>query len=223
MTERTLFLALSPNNPSNTKLISQTGETLYTVVTEFSRKETVTSVRNARNELVASLEWREVLPDKVTYKNKKPVLMMEWMKKSIVPFKDHVTFTDDEGRKYRWKGNSPGWFLELYSADDNFTSAIARFHPPEPKSPLPTSAPDPGPDPAASTPSLARTLVNPSPEPADTPATLELAPRAVQIQDLVVTSFLFLERTHRMNEGRHQHLTYYDSSTPFSVYAGGDR
>lgn len=86
--EENLALALTPDNVSNTTLVSEAGECFYTVCTEHRKKETVTSVRNARDEVIASLEWRDVLPDKVAIGSNKPILMTEWMKRSIVPFKE---------------------------------------------------------------------------------------------------------------------------------------
>lgn len=89
---------------------------------------------------------------------------------------------------------------QLYCADDNFTSTIARFHPSHriPPSQLIANAPSNALD---STP----TLVEP-PSSGRTPATLELAPRAVEIQDLVVTSFLFLEKSRRTNENTTENM-----------------
>lgn len=86
--EENLTLTLTPNNVSNTTLISEDGRRLYTVITEHTKKATVTSVRNFRDEVIASLEWRDVLPDKVTIGERKPVLMTEWMKRSVIPFKE---------------------------------------------------------------------------------------------------------------------------------------
>ena len=84
-----LSLALTPDNVSNTTLISEEdGQRLYTVITEHTKKTTVTSVRNAEDEIIASLEWRDVLPDKVTIRDKKTILMTEWMKRSVIPFKE---------------------------------------------------------------------------------------------------------------------------------------
>ncbi|KAI0806280.1 hypothetical protein BC629DRAFT_1486675 [Irpex lacteus] len=181
-----LTLTLTIDNPCNTTLVSQTGVNLYSVSTESTKKTTTTTVRNASGEVIASLEWRDVRPDRVTYGSKKDISLADWMKKSIIPFKDDISFTDDDGRKYKWKGNSAGRSFELYSADDNFTSTIA---------PNATS------NALDSTP----TLVDP-PSSGRTPATLELAPRAIEIQDLVVISFLFLEKSRRTNENTTENM-----------------
>lgn len=86
--ENSLRLTLTPDNPSNTNLVSQAGDTLYSVSTDNTKKAMYTQVRNAKDEIVASLEWRDVLPDKVTFGDKKPVTMIEWMKRSVIPFKE---------------------------------------------------------------------------------------------------------------------------------------
>ena len=86
---------------------------------------------------------------------------------------------------------------KLYSADDNYTSVIAQFQRSRRVLARPSEALS---DPNASSPSLSPTLVNP----VWTPAVLTLTPRAREVQDLVVTSFLFLEKTHRINEREHQ-------------------
>jgi hypothetical protein len=85
-----LQLTLTRDNPCNTTLVSQAGETLYSVVTEHVKKTSTTSVRNARDEIIASLEWRDVRPDRVTYRDNKQISMADWMKKSMVPFKECV-------------------------------------------------------------------------------------------------------------------------------------
>lgn len=88
MSQGSLSLTLTPDNPSNTTLVAQTGETLYSVVTEHTKKATFTQVRNANGDVVAFSEWRDVLPDKVTFGDKKPVSLADWMRQSIVPFKE---------------------------------------------------------------------------------------------------------------------------------------
>ena len=68
-----LTLTLTRDNPCNTTLVSHTGATLYSVSTEHTKKTTTTTVRNANDEVIASLEWRDVRPDRVTYGNKKDI------------------------------------------------------------------------------------------------------------------------------------------------------
>ena len=81
-------LTFTPDNPCNTTITSATGEALYSVDTKITNNTTCTQVRNASNEVIGSLEWREVLPDKVTVKNRSPVSFGDWMKKSMIPFKE---------------------------------------------------------------------------------------------------------------------------------------
>ncbi|PSR74269.1 hypothetical protein PHLCEN_2v10013 [Hermanssonia centrifuga] len=200
--EELLVLTLAPNNPSNTIITSATGDVVYTVVTEHTKTTTTTQILNAQEEVVASSEWRDVLPDKITIGNNKPISLGDWMKRSLVPFKDDISFTDNEGRKYKWRGNSAGRDFELYTADDKYASPIARFHRPRLiHVPLSLES-DPSPNDSAvsSTP----TLINSKHRYPQTPATLVLSSRAVQIQDTIVTSFLFLEKSHRINETEHQ-------------------
>ena len=84
---------------------------------------------------------------------------------------------------------------QLYTEDDNYKAVIARFNR---SRRVYSSSPPASTDPAASTPSLTPTLVDA--QVVWTPATLVLTPRAAEIQDTVVTSFLFLEKTRRVNE-----------------------
>ncbi len=86
--EELLVLTLAPNNPSNTIITSATGDVVYTVVTEHTKTTTTTQIRNAHEEVVASSEWRDVLPDKITIGNSKPISLGDWMKRSLVPFKE---------------------------------------------------------------------------------------------------------------------------------------
>ncbi|GJE96542.1 hypothetical protein PsYK624_127390 [Phanerochaete sordida] len=193
----TLVLTLAPDNVSNATLTAEDGTVLYTVSTAHGDK-TTTSVRNASDEVLATLEWRDVLPDRVAVGGAKQISMGDWMKRSMIPFKDDITFTDDQGRKYKWRGNSAGRSFELSCADDNYATVIARFE--RSRRVYPSSTVPANQDPSASVPSLAPTLVNP----AWTPALLTLTPRAQQIQDTVVTSFLFLEKTRRTAETQSQ-------------------
>ena len=52
-----------------------------------TKSATTTRVQNADDEELAALEWREVLPDKVTRAGAPgPVSLREWLKTSLVPF-----------------------------------------------------------------------------------------------------------------------------------------
>ena len=80
-----LSLFLSNDNVSNCTLSTEDGTVFYTVYTEHTPK-TVTQVRNAEDEVIASLEWRDNLPDRVTLGENKAKSLGDWMKKSIMPF-----------------------------------------------------------------------------------------------------------------------------------------
>ncbi|KAF7799792.1 hypothetical protein EIP86_011034 [Pleurotus ostreatoroseus] len=198
-----IVLTLTPDNPSNTTITTATGDIAYIAVTENSKKGTFTQVRNAEEEVIAFSEWRDVRPDKITIGDRKPVSLGDWMRRSMIPFKDDISFSDDQGRKYKWKGNSPGRYFELYTADDNFAAPIARFNRSRTVRPTPNHSSPPAVDPSASVASLTPTLVDPD-RPTWQPATLVLTARAAEIQDTVVTSFLFLEKTRRINETESQ-------------------
>ncbi|KAI0635653.1 hypothetical protein C8Q77DRAFT_1098810 [Trametes polyzona] len=190
-----LTLTLSPDNPSNTSVLDQNGRALYTTYTEHG-KTTVTHVRDADEHILASLEWRDVLPDKVTLGNKGPMSLRNWLHTSLIPFylKDDVSFQDDAGRKYKWRGNAPGRTLELFAEDDGFKEPIARF----------TKSRK---DHASGT---------------TTPATLTLTGRAAEIRDVVVISFLFLEKTRRTNETASQNRADVLSTPVLSAVTGSD-
>ena len=123
-------LTLSPDNPCNTTVYDADLKALYTVDTEHG-KATVTRVKNADGEILASLEWRDMLPDRVTLGKKAPTSIRDWLHTSLVPFKESVLcfsypaciktdrissdvdWKDNSGRKYKWRGNAPGRQLEV--------------------------------------------------------------------------------------------------------------
>ncbi|KAI0661467.1 hypothetical protein C8Q70DRAFT_910873 [Cubamyces menziesii] len=190
-------LTLSPDNPCNTTLLNEDGKELYHVHTEHG-SATTTFVKDADGQVLASLEWRDVLPDKVTLgqNSKGPMSIRDWLHTSLVPFylKDDVDFKDDAGRKYKWRGNAPGRALELFSEDDRFQQPIAQFR----KSRR---------DPASGT---------------VAPAALLLTARAQEIRDTVVISFLFLEKSRRTNETTSQNVADVLSAPAMSAFTGSD-
>ncbi|CCM00080.1 uncharacterized protein FIBRA_02107 [Fibroporia radiculosa] len=170
-------LTLNPDNPCNATISATDGLVLYVAHTDTGKNASTTRIFNADDVVIASLQWKDTgfsASDKVTLGERAPVSIGSWLSKSMVPFKDDVSFKDDTGRRYKWKGNSPGRSLELYTADDNFRQTIARFHK-----------------------SYIDRKVDP---PALVPAKLLLLPRANEIRDIVVSSFLFLERSRRTGE-----------------------
>jgi len=171
-----LTLTLTPDNPCNTKITDAGGAVVYVVYTEHGKHASTTRIFDAAERVVASVTWNDlgIAGDKVALGDGAPMDIGKWLHKSMIPFVDSVTFKDATGKQFKWKGNAPGFALELYSEDDKFAQTIARFH---------RSRKDNRTDP-----------------PGAIPATLVLASRAVEVQDLVVSSFLFLERPHRLND-----------------------
>ncbi|TCD60900.1 hypothetical protein EIP91_009310 [Steccherinum ochraceum] len=166
-----LSLYLSSDNVSNCTLSTEDGTVLYAVYTEHTPK-TVTQVRNEHGEVIASMEWRKTLSDRVTVGANKPVALSDWMKKSVIPFLSDISFVDDSQRSYKWKGYAVGQSLELHASDTK--KPIAFFH-------------------------KRRRVPNTEP-PAWTEPKLIMDSRAKQIQDTVVISFLFLEKNRRIFE-----------------------
>lgn len=87
--ETTLTLEFEPDNPCNTTITdSESGEVVYTVITQHTDKKTVTRIRNAAGEVIASSEWRDVRSDILTLGQAVPVSSSAWLRKSMVPFKE---------------------------------------------------------------------------------------------------------------------------------------
>jgi hypothetical protein len=121
----TIYLGPSISQNDNINMIDTTPlpdyddlEVLYRVKTTYEPK-VVTTVyagdgEGEGGEVVGSFEWREVRSDIVTF-GRDGVKMSsgEWLKKSLMPFKDTVTFTDEQRRKFKWKGFSVGLSLEV--------------------------------------------------------------------------------------------------------------
>ena len=80
-------LTLSPDDPSNTTITDAHWRALYTVKTipGEHHSRTHTEVRNADGELLASLEWHHIRPDKVTFGDKPPISLGEWLHRSLLP------------------------------------------------------------------------------------------------------------------------------------------
>ena len=77
-------ITLAQVNPSNTAILDPDDKFLYTVHTTHS-KATATHVLNADEEELASLDWRDVLPDKVTLGNRASTSLRDWLHTSPVP------------------------------------------------------------------------------------------------------------------------------------------
>lgn len=168
-----IALTLTPDNPCNTTITDANGRPVYVVHTNTGARRSTTTVYDANEGVVAECTWGlDDATGKVTWRNGKEMPMSKWMRKGYMPFASDVSFTDETGRKYKWKGNEPGIgvSLKLYTIDDGYREPIAGFK----KSLFLSESSD------------AR--------PRWTPARLLLTTRALEIRDLAVASFLFLER-----------------------------
>jgi hypothetical protein len=167
---------LEPDNPYNTNMYDERdGRILYQVMTE-NRQETVTYVKNMEGETIAYWQWRDPRPEVITLGNSAPVPVSAWLKKSIMPFKDTVTFRDQLGRQFKWKAGGTGPPLELFSEDDK-RQPIAYF---EASRTVPMDVWD-----------LSST------GPRRVKARLWIDSRGFQMLDLIVISFLLLEKHRR--------------------------
>lgn len=83
-------LTLTPDNPMNTTIASSLGSVLYTSTTESTNSMMFTRVHGASGEVLGSLEWRDVLSDRVILGDAPPVAFNDWIKKSLVPFREFV-------------------------------------------------------------------------------------------------------------------------------------
>jgi hypothetical protein len=92
--EEVTVFTLRPDNPCNTTITRSSGDAQYSIVTENTSKSTFTTVRNAGDEVIGSLEWKDVLSDRVTIGSSRPVSLGDWIKKSKVPFKEYVCIID---------------------------------------------------------------------------------------------------------------------------------
>ena len=78
-----LTYTLTYDNPTNTSLLDLSLERprpAYIVQTEISASKTITTVKNSEETIIASLKWRESLPDKVTIGDKPSVSLNRWLK-----------------------------------------------------------------------------------------------------------------------------------------------
>ncbi|KAL5519576.1 hypothetical protein ACEPAH_1259 [Sanghuangporus vaninii] len=204
-------LTLSPDNPSNTTITNPAGDILYTAETLFPRgKESsyaITHVCGNKGQTIAALEWKDISSDlvglgeeaveldaegdAVGLKKGKEIKLTQWMKSSIVPFDTSVSFRDEKGKKYKWKGYGTGETLELHTSDYS-SGPIAQFRPSRARADPPR------------------------------PAQLLLAPRAQGIMDIVVTSFLFLEKNRRATDSSTQNKADV-LGTPYMNLPGGGK
>ncbi|KAI1797349.1 hypothetical protein LXA43DRAFT_846228, partial [Ganoderma leucocontextum] len=165
---------LSPDDLSNTT-ISDTGldgTALYTVSTWRRWNGTTTYIANVHGAVLASLERRFVLNNRVILGRSQPVALREWLRMGLPSTLscEETSFRDESGRKYKWKGHIVSGLsaLELFTEDDEYTHPVARFD-------------------------RSRETSDRQEE----PATLALTRRALEIRHLVVISFVFVEDGRR--------------------------
>jgi hypothetical protein len=89
LAEMTTILILEPDNPCNTTIVDNVSDVIrYRVTTEHTKNKTVTYVKNAAGETIASSEWRDIQSDMITIGKNPPVPSSTWLKKSMIPFKE---------------------------------------------------------------------------------------------------------------------------------------
>ncbi|TFK75124.1 hypothetical protein BDN72DRAFT_892477 [Pluteus cervinus] len=177
-----ICLVLKPDHPCNTSITEgSSGKILYTVNTEVipqdhSAPRTVTFVRRASGDLVASFEWKGFKSDLVAFGEEEPMVASNWLKKSSLLFRETVTWKDSHWKFYKWKGFAPGLTLELYS-EMSKTQPLARFQ--KPRVPV--------------------VITNYR----GIPASLQIHPSlasSAELRDQIVLSFLYLEKVRRQRD-----------------------
>jgi len=176
-----LVLELTHDSPSHSNL-TPVGEDkpIYRVTTDYPEgRHPLTVVVDASGKFLASLEWRPVFADLVIFGDKcaKPQKISTWMNCGI--FKgEKVTFKDEQGRKYYWRGYTP-W-------GDNPAASLTLHADDRPEDPIVEYVRPPG---------MTKTSEI---RPWEQRPKLILQHRALQIQDLAVVSWLFLEKARRV-------------------------
>lgn len=81
----TLTLTLDSDCPWKTELVDTEGNVLYDIKTSFNGDTNYTVIRNDRDEILATLRWREFFPDQIMRNGGRFVSENSWLKKSLVP------------------------------------------------------------------------------------------------------------------------------------------
>ncbi|KAI0255130.1 hypothetical protein BJV78DRAFT_1279723 [Lactifluus subvellereus] len=171
-----ISLRLERDNPCNTSIFDPDGNVFYAVATDFSNPDKpVTHVHDGIGKLVAEWIWRDARSDLLTIRDHPQTPASAWLKKSFIPFRDDVKFQDDAGVEYVWKNNKPGLALQLFGPQSK-TQPVARF--------------------IRSYKDYQADRENPP----VVPSTLLLDQSVEPIRDLIVISFLLLERRRRETE-----------------------
>ncbi|KIJ28948.1 hypothetical protein M422DRAFT_269733 [Sphaerobolus stellatus SS14] len=143
--------------------------------TDGDSYNTVTTITDDEDVLIASLVWNENLPDTVIYGGQ-PTSINNWMHRPLLDASKR-TFQDEKGRKYEWRNIRKYRRMELY-AEDKPEESIIRFLP-----------------------------ANKDFKTGEiTTSKLILTERAAEIYELVIVSFLFLEKTRRRKEKEAERL-----------------
>jgi hypothetical protein len=82
-----IVLKFTPDNPFNTTITTTDGDVCYRVVTGSAGDSLTTHVRNADDELIGGLAWRDNASDRVILRGREPMDFSQWMKKSHLPCK----------------------------------------------------------------------------------------------------------------------------------------
>ena len=76
-------LEFTSSDPCRTTLIRESdGTTQYTAVTVESGSNPFTTFKDASEAVIATLEWRLYLPDKLTREGQQPMVVGKWLKVS---------------------------------------------------------------------------------------------------------------------------------------------
>ncbi|EIM80036.1 uncharacterized protein STEHIDRAFT_163285 [Stereum hirsutum FP-91666 SS1] len=216
-----LTLTLHPDNPANTTILDESGDTVYNISTTFDAKSIpTTSVLNEQGKLVADWRWKESRLDSQMLRfegagvgtvDNGPVEVEEggtwrghgkerstasgWLRKTLIPYKQTVAFRDLKGREFQWQNNAPGLHLQVYFLSPSSSSAnIITLLPIQLASATNTAVP------------MARyisPIIDPKLPKGSTPivpAKLLLDEQAEEIMDLVIVSWALLEKGKRESE-----------------------
>ncbi|KAG8906399.1 hypothetical protein FRB99_006994 [Tulasnella sp. 403] len=169
----------SNDNPNNTRILDSNNEAIYEIKPDFEGKRTMTNMRRLKEDGSAGavfgyIEWHDYTPDKICFNGGEKIRKGSFFS-SAGPMSYAVTFKDTQGRRYTWKGLGAALQLALHANDSvNPKLPIAMFQ----KSRYDRSVEPPEPH----------------------PAQLFLTDRAMEVKELVLFTFLVLEKGRRTKE-----------------------
>lgn len=79
-------LTLAPDDVLNATLQDAEGAALYSVSTAMGLYATTTQVKRSNGEILATVQWREMLPNRLTLGKKPSTSLNSWLQTSQVPF-----------------------------------------------------------------------------------------------------------------------------------------